>query len=295
MSIEINNLQKCFKKNQFVLKDINLNIGQGIFGLLGKNGAGKTTLMRMITTVLLPSSGDIRILGMESHCKNYEAIKKNIGYLPQEFGFYKNFTILDIMRFVSILKNMDQKNLDRLIGERLESVGLYKDRNKKYITLSGGMKRRVGLAQAMLNQPKILIVDEPTAGVDPEERIKIRKLLSQYAQNNTVLFSTHIIEDIEMTCTQLGIMNLGKILYSGNTKSLLDHTSEYLWEMTFKNLDELNRYEQSAKVLSYRQSDQNIIAKIIHETQPTPSSVKAIATLEDAYLYTIQKEGEFYE
>lgn len=222
MSIDIKGLEKRFNEKTIALNNINLNIGKGIFGLLGKNGSGKTTLMRIITTLMEPTKGNINILGLEYNKKNYEKIKKNIGYLPQEFGFYRDFTVLEIMNYLSILNNIDNSVKKDKIKKILNNVGMYDCRDKKYKQLSGGMKKRVGLAQAMLNEPKILIVDEPTAGVDPQERIKIRNLLNEYSQNNTVLFSTHIVEDIESTCNNLAILNEGNLVFNGDLKTLLD-------------------------------------------------------------------------
>ncbi|MDD4599411.1 MAG: ATP-binding cassette domain-containing protein [Lentimicrobiaceae bacterium] len=196
VTILVSNLVKQYSKNIVALKDVSLSIDKGMFGLLGRNGSGKTTLLRILTTLLEPTKGSIHVLGMESNRSNCMEIKKNIGYLPQEFGFYKEFTVSEIMEYICIMRGVDKGQQKQFITTVLEKVNMLDDRKKKYRQLSGGMKRRVGLAQAMLGNPPILIVDEPTAGVDPEERIRIRKLLSEYSQNNTVLFSTHIVEEI---------------------------------------------------------------------------------------------------
>ena len=217
MTIETGNLTKRYNSKVTALDDVSLSIGTGIYGLLGRNGSGKTTLMRLITTLIEPSEGSISVLGMDVNPKNREEIKRSIGYLPQEFGFYKDFTVSEIMEYICIMRGIDKKDIAGI----LEKVNLYSDRKKKYKELSGGMKRRVGLAQAMLGNPPILIVDEPTAGVDPQERIKIRKLLNEYAEKNTVLLSTHIIEDIEYMCDELAILDYGKLLFSGTVKELI--------------------------------------------------------------------------
>ncbi|EES50232.1 ATP-binding cassette domain-containing protein [Clostridium botulinum] len=282
MIIEIKDLEKKFNKNTIALHNINLNIGKGIFGLLGKNGSGKTTLMRIITTLMKPTKGQVNILGLESKAKNYEDIKKNIGYLPQEFGFYKDFTVLEIMNYISILANIEKFLMEGKIKKTLKSVGMYSDRKKKYKELSGGMKRRVGLAQAMLNEPKILIVDEPTAGVDPEERIKIRNLLNEYSQDNTVLFSTHIVEDIENTCNKLAILNEGKLIFNGNLSSLLKLASGTLWECSFLDKNEFNTFKDSHNVLSYKHEEQGITAKVINEVLPLKNSKPVKISLEEA-------------
>ncbi|MDU1003451.1 ABC transporter ATP-binding protein [Clostridium butyricum] len=291
MSIDIKGLEKRFNEKTIALNNINLNIGKGIFGLLGKNGSGKTTLMRIITTLMEPTKGNINILGLEYNKKNYEKIKKNIGYLPQEFGFYRDFTVLEIMNYLSILNNIDNSVKKDKIKKILNNVGMYDCRDKKYKQLSGGMKRRVGLAQAMLNEPKILIVDEPTAGVDPQERIKIRNLLNEYSQNNTVLFSTHIVEDIESTCNNLAILNEGNLVFNGDLKTLLDLAKGKLWECSFENLEAFNNFQINHNVLSYKREEDCIIAKVIDEKCPIKNSIPAKAYLEEAYVYITTRES----
>lgn len=291
MSIDIKGLEKRFNERTIALNNINLNIGKGIFGLLGKNGSGKTTLMRIITTLMEPTKGNINILGLEYNKKNYEKIKKNIGYLPQEFGFYRDFTVLEIMNYLSILNNIDNSVKRDKIKKILNNVGMYDYRDKKYKQLSGGMKRRVGLAQAMLNEPKILIVDEPTAGVDPQERIKIRNLLNEYSQNNTVLFSTHIVEDIESTCNNLAILNEGNLVFNGDLKTLLDLAKGKLWECSFENLEAFNNFQINHNVLSYKREEDCIIAKVIGEKCPIKNSIPAKAYLEEAYVYITTRES----
>ena len=229
MIIETNHLTKKYNNKTTALNDVSLSIGTGIYGLLGRNGSGKTTLMRILTTLIEPTEGTVSVLGMDINLKNKDEIKRNIGYLPQEFGFYKDFTIMEIMEYICIMRDIYKKDIESI----LEKVNLYGDRKKKYKELSGGMKRRVGLAQAMLGNPRILIVDEPTVGVDPEERIKIRRLLNEYAEKNTVLFSTHIIEDIEYICERLAILDYGKLLYSGELAGLLKSVEGKICECSF--------------------------------------------------------------
>lgn len=224
MTIQVVHLTQQFSKDTVALRDVSFTIGQGMFGLLGRNGSGKTTLMRILTTLLEPTMGSVHVLGMESNRLNAMEIKRNIGYLPQEFGFYKEFTVWEIMQYICMLRGITKDRQKRLITEVLEQVNMLTDKKKKYRQLSGGMKRRVGLAQAMLGNPPILIVDEPTAGVDPEERIRIRELLSEYSRNSTILFSTHIIEDIEHTCSKLAILEQGGLLYGGTLAELLAMT-----------------------------------------------------------------------
>lgn len=206
--IELLNVSKIYKNETVALDNISLNIGNGVFGLLGRNGAGKTTLLRILTTIIKPTKGEVNILG-------------NVGYMPQEFGFYKEFTVKEIMEYICILRNIDYKRNKVSIEILLENLNLKAQENKKYKNLSGGMKRRLGLAQAMIEEPEILIVDEPTAGVDPQERIRIRNLLLDYGKTHTVIFSTHIIEDIEHICTNLAILDYGKLLFCGSLDSAI--------------------------------------------------------------------------
>lgn len=220
--IEISNLSKIYKNETVALDNISLNIGTGVFGLLGRNGAGKTTLLRILTTILKPTEGDVNILGLELNEKNYKKIKQNVGYIPQEFGFYKEFTVKEIMEYVCILRNIDNQKSKAVIDNALKNLNLKAHKNKKYKNLSGGMKRRLGLAQAMLEEPKILIVDEPTAGVDPQERINIRNILREYGAEHTVIFSTHIIEDIEHICSKLAILDFGKLIFCGDVEKILN-------------------------------------------------------------------------
>lgn len=226
MTIVISNLVKQYSKDVVALKDVSLSIDKGIFGLLGRNGSGKTTLMRILTAILEPTKGTVQILNLESNRVNNMEIKRNIGYLPQEFGFYKEFTVFEILQYICLIRDIDKAQHEQLITEALEKVNMLEDTKKKFKELSGGMKRRVGLAQAILGTPPILIVDEPTAGVDPEERIRIRTLLRDYGQHKTVVLSTHIVEDIEYTCNKLAILEKGNLLFNGTLSELSEITSE---------------------------------------------------------------------
>ena len=206
MSIKIENLCMEYKKGIKSLDNINLSIESGIYGLLGENGAGKSTLMKILVTLLQPTNGMVDIDGIKLERKNYEQIKKNIGYLPQELGLYPNLTVQESLEYVGILNGMKKEDYQKQIDYYLEKTSLLEHRNKKNRQLSGGMKRRVGLVQALLHNPHILIVDEPTTGLDPEERIRIRNLLVDFANDRTVLFSTHVTEDLAATCDRLCIM-----------------------------------------------------------------------------------------
>jgi len=287
MTIQANNLTKKYSAKTTALNNISLDIGTGIFGLLGKNGSGKTTLMRIITTLLEPTQGELTVLNLDiSKKENQEIVKRNIGYLPQEFGFYKEYTILEIMEFICYMRGIQRTQQNDLIFNALEKVNLANEGKKKYRQLSGGMKRRVGLAQAILNNPQILIVDEPTAGVDPEERIAIRRFLGEYAQDKTVLFSTHIVEDIEYTCNKLAILDKGELLFSGSIKNLFQQVQGAMYEFVFNSHDGFKEFERNHKVISFRRDGDKVHAIVAYHDEPALNGGSAYnASLEEAYIY----------
>ena len=210
-SIEIKGLNKFYGKKQ-ALFDVNLSIHQGMFGLLGRNGAGKTTLMKTLATLLQKKDGEITVCGVP--IENAKEIRKIIGYLPQEFSMYPSMNVGEAMEYLAILSGLSGAERKERINALLKKVNLTEHRNKKVKALSGGMKRRLGIAQALLNNPKVLIVDEPTAGLDPEERVRFRNLLSEIAEDKIVILSTHIVGDIEATCEDIAIINEGRVIYN---------------------------------------------------------------------------------
>ncbi len=285
MSIQTLDLTKKYKPKATALNHVSLSIDTGIFGLLGKNGSGKTTLMRILTTLLTPTDGKVSILGMEATKTNQEEIKRNIGYLPQEFGFYKDFTVYEIMQYMCLLRGTEKSAQKTMIQDALEKVNLTSHSKKKYKQLSGGMKRRAGLAQAIMHSPPILIVDEPTAGVDPEERINIRKLLSNYAENHAVLFSTHIVEDIEYTCNQLAVLDGGNLLFTGALNELLQLADGKVYECEFDTLVQFQEFEQQHKVISFKRDDSKTRAIVISESTDLTNASLYRPSLEEAYVY----------
>lgn len=210
MSIKIADLTVTFKNQVTAVNHINLEISNGIYGLLGENGAGKTTLMRVLTTVLKPTGGTVSLDGILYSEGNYEKIQQKIGYLPQEIDLYPNLSVQECLEYMGELSGIPQQECKKRIKYYLEKTSLTEHRKKKMRQLSGGMKRRVGLVQALLNEPDFLIVDEPTTGLDPEERIRIRNLLVDFSENRTILFSTHVVEDLAATCSKLAVMKKGK-------------------------------------------------------------------------------------
>ena len=229
MSIHIEDLTVRFKNSVTAIDHADLDIPNGIFGLLGENGAGKTTLMRVLTTVLKPTNGMVTLDGILYSEGNYEKIQRKIGYLPQEIELYPNLTVQECLEYMGDLAGVPKAECRKRIDYYLKKTSLIEHRKKKMKQLSGGMKRRVGLVQALLNEPEFLIVDEPTTGLDPEERIRIRNLLVDFSENRTVLFSTHVVEDLAATCNQLAIMHKGSFLYAGSMKDLSEEAQGKIW------------------------------------------------------------------
>jgi len=216
--IVIENLSKNFGEIQ-ALKNVSLHIEKGMFGLIGRNGAGKTTFMRIIATLLNKSGGNVTVCGIPA--ENPKEIRKLIGYLPQDFSVYPNMRVYEAMDYLGVLSGLNKSVRKERINELLRKVNLSNSRKLKVKALSGGMKRRLGIAQALLHAPQVLIVDEPTAGLDPEERVRFRNLLCEIAGDRIVILSTHIVEDIEKTCEKIAVLKRGELFYNGTLKDFI--------------------------------------------------------------------------
>ena len=288
MTINIKGLTVEFNNGTKAIDNLNLNIEKGIYGLLGENGAGKTTLMRVLTTILPVSKGNILMNGINLEKNNYEMIQKQIGYLPQELEVYPSLTVRDSLEYLGRMSGIPKNICKDRIDYYLEKTGLIDKQNKKNKQLSGGMKRRVGLVQALLNEPPILIVDEPTTGLDPEERIKIRNLLVDFGETRTVIFSTHVIEDIASTCNKLGIMQKGNLIFNGEISELLKNAENHVWNCLITNEKEILELSRYATISSKQYVNGNIMTKIISEEKPRIDCIRAEVTLEDAYLYMMK-------
>lgn len=285
MSIKINDLTVTFKNKVTAIDHVNLEIPNGVFGLLGENGAGKTTLMRVLTTVLTSDSGTVSMDGI-SYCeKNYPEIQHRIGYLPQEIDLYPGLTVQECLEYMGGLSGIPRNKCRERIQYYLEKTSLTDHRRKKMRQLSGGMKRRVGLVQALLNDPEFLIVDEPTTGLDPEERIRIRNLLVDFSENRTVLFSTHVVEDLAATCNQLAIMKKGRFLYAGNMKELVGKAKGHVWLCHISEEIQAREIEKNYHISSKQLSENGVQMRLISNTRPNVDCVAAEPTLEDAYIY----------
>lgn len=281
MNIKIDNLKKSYGKKE-TLKGINLNINEGMFGLLGPNGAGKTTLMRILTTLIPKTDGNITIDNIDIN--NKKEIRKIIGYLPQDFSFYPAMSVYEAMDYLALLSGMKNKELRKnKIEYLLKKVNLQNHKKTKFKALSGGMKRRLGIAQALLHDPKIVIVDEPTAGLDPEERIRFRNLLRDFSDERIVILSTHIVEDVEFTCENLAILNEGELLYNGKVKELLKKAEGYVWTANIER-EELDDMRKKYPIISTVSEGQYIRVKIISEEKPLLNAENIKPSIEDAYM-----------
>lgn len=283
MELYMEHVTKQFK-DMTAVNDVSLQITPGVWGLLGANGAGKTTLMRMIAGIMKPSSGQVLYDGIpiEDLKERYRDV---FGYLPQEFGFYPEFTVKDYLEYVAVLKGLTERESKRRIGELLEQMTLSHVRNKKIIKLSGGMKRRVGIAQALLNEPEVLILDEPTSGLDPGERVRFRNLLSEFAHDRIVLISTHIVSDVEYIATQNAVMKDGKLLARGTTEELVKLVEGKVWAARIP-INCLPEYEHTLQIVNIRNEENGQISiRYLAEHPQTGDSTPAPPHLEDLYLW----------
>ncbi|MCD8355489.1 MAG: ABC transporter ATP-binding protein [Clostridia bacterium] len=293
MELIIEHMTKRFQ-DKTAVDDVSLQLMPGVWGLLGANGAGKTTLMRMIAGILRPTAGEIRYDGVEIGALG-AAWRNVFGYLPQEFGFYPEFTVKNYLEYITALKGLPKAEGKKRIDTLLDTLTLGDVRDKKIIKLSGGMKRRVGIAQALLNEPEVLVLDEPTSGLDPGERVRFRNLLSEFAQDRIVLISTHIVSDVEYIATRNAIMKDGKIISSGTTEELVREMDGKVWTACI-NASDLMRYEHEVCVVSVRnETDNRISIRYLAETPLIPLSAQAEPRLEDLYLWLfpqdVHKEG----
>lgn len=290
MELEIVNLTKCFGDFKAV-DDMNLKITNGVYGLLGVNGAGKTTLMKMLCTLLTPTSGQILCDGKDIRKMEGE-YRSQLGYLPQEFGYYPDFTVKDYLLYIASLKGLRPAIAKKRVLELLEQVGLTKAVNRRMKKLSGGMKRRVGIAQAILNDPEILILDEPTAGLDPTERVRFRNLISRLSEDRIVILSTHIVSDVEYIANEIWLMKDGRLLQRGSLNEILDSMPEKVWSLTVSQA-EAEKFMKDYKVSNMKTDRDSAQLRIISAQPPAPYAEAAAPNLEDVFLYYFgEKDGE---
>jgi ABC-2 type transport system ATP-binding protein len=288
MQIEIHKLNKIYHGGVHALNDLDLFIPSGMYGLLGPNGAGKTTLMRILAGILRPTSGELHIGAFDGNTeRGRTAVKRVLGYLPQDLGMYPDLSAREFLDYVGILKGMDQRKLrQQRVEELLEIVSLRDIANRKLKTFSGGMKRRIGIAQALLNDPQLLIVDEPTAGLDPEERIRFRNLLSEMAGNRTVLLSTHIVEDIAQTCRNLAVMKNGRAIFQGTTIDLIRETCGNVWLVTNEGI----KPQGDITVVSTMNMGATVQYRVVGELVSQEGAVAVEPNLEDSYVWLMREK-----
>lgn len=283
--IEIRDLTVKFKNGVTAINHASLDIPPGIYGLLGENGAGKTTLMRVLTTILKPSGGSVSLDGIKYEEKNYEMIQRKIGYLPQEIDLYPMLTVRECMEYLGELSGLDKKTYRSRMEYYLEKTGLADHGKKRMRQLSGGMKRRAGLVQALLSDPRFLIVDEPTTGLDPEERIRIRNLLVDFSRERTVLFSTHVVEDLAATCSRLSVMKKGEFLYSGSVKGMLERAKDHVFLCRTDDEMLIRQLSKKYHVSSRQYTEKGMQIRLISQEKPQAECTPCEVTLEDAYIY----------
>ena len=277
------------KKNPFkALDSVSLEIGSGMFGLLGPNGAGKTTLMRIICGILEQSRGTIRINDINLKEKR-EELQGLIGYLPQEFGTYENMTAYEFLNYQAILKNIyDKEQREKRVNYCISAVHLDKNKNQKIGSFSGGMKQRIGIAQTLLHLPRILVVDEPTAGLDPRERIRFRNLLVDLSRERIVIFSTHIIEDISSSCNRVAVLNRGKLCYLGDPQDMTNIAQGFVWQFKI-DAKEFEKINKDLWIVHHMRDGEKIRVRCLSDVQPYPDAKDVRPTLEDAYLWLLRK------
>lgn len=290
MELSVDRLTKHYG-SKIAVDCVSAVLKPGVYGLLGENGAGKTTLMRMICSILEATSGEVLYDGQ--NVTDMGADYRNLlGYLPQDFGYYPDYTAMEFLRYMSVLKGIPRKKAVKRCGELLEVTGLENVSAKKIKTFSGGMKQRLGIAQALLNHPRILILDEPTAGLDPKERVRFRNLLADYAGDKIVLLSTHIVSDIEAIADYVFIMKKGSFAAQGTVTDLIEQAEGKVWELEVPPA-EVHQWEKKVTISNLRHEDGHVVLRIVSDDKPSPQAAACHAALEDLYLYYFPvKEGD---
>lgn len=293
MELTLTALTKRFQ-DLTAVREVSCTLTNGVYGLLGVNGAGKTTLMRLLCTLLTPTSGQVSLDGQDIFQMGAE-YRRRLGYLPQDFGYYPDFSVFDYLLYIGSIKGLRPATARKRGEELLEQVGLTAARNKKMKRLSGGMKRRVGIAQAMLNDPEILILDEPTAGLDPSERIRFRNLLAELSQSRLVLLSTHIVSDVEHIAHQILLMKSGAIVQAGAPAELTAALPTGVWRVEVPQ-EQVEGCLRRFQVANLRTTGAGAELRILAPTPPAPQAVREPATLEDLFLHHFgERTGEDHD
>jgi ABC-2 type transport system ATP-binding protein len=290
MELRIENVSKQYAKNAWGLRDFSLRLVPGVLGLLGPNGAGKSTLMRIIATITRPTHGAVFWNGADI-ARQPDNLRRVLGYLPQDFGVYPNLSAVEFLTYISAVKGLNQKQARQRIDELVQLVNLTEAAHRPIGGFSGGMRQRVGIAQALLNDPQVLIVDEPTVGLDPEERVRFRNLISDLAGERLVLLSTHIVSDVEATATSIALINQGRLLQHALPEELLQAVEGRVWGWLVSS-SELTAIKTQHLVANTTRRVDGVLARIVSDSAPHPSAEPLQANLEDAYLHFINRQPE---
>tara|TARA_R110002126_G_scaffold277560_3_gene423569 strand:- start:9313 stop:10200 length:888 start_codon:yes stop_codon:yes gene_type:complete len=291
MELQISNLSKTYSNGVQALKNVSLTIPQGMFGLLGPNGAGKSSLMRTLATLQEADSGSVT-LGDIDILKDKSKVREILGYLPQEFGVYPKISSFDMLHHIAKLKGVSSKGERKdLVESLLNKTNLWHVRNKSLGTYSGGMKQRFGIAQALIGDPRLIIVDEPTAGLDPAERVRFHNLLSEIGENTIVILSTHIVEDVSNLCHNMAIICLGEVVAQGNPLDLTKNVAGKIWTKAIHKT-ELDNYQNDLQVISTHLKAGQTVIHVLSDEQPDNSFIKSAANLEDVYFAEITSRME---
>jgi len=285
MLMNIQNVSKQYQNRHWGLRDFTLELGPGVLGLLGPNGAGKSTLMRILATITKATTGSVTWNGKDI-ARSPNDLRAVLGYLPQDFGVYPNLSAVEFLEYIAAIKGLDAKSAKRRIDELLQVVNLVDAARRPLGGYSGGMKQRVGIAQALLNDPQLLIVDEPTVGLDPEERVRFRNLLSDLSGERIVILSTHIVSDVEATATRIVLINQGSLLCESSPEGLLKELEDKVWEWTASSAELVALKQKHIVSGTIRRSD-GVQVRVVSEGKPEASAQRAAPNLEDAYLYFI--------
>jgi ABC-2 type transport system ATP-binding protein len=289
MNLTIEHLSKQYRRDLWGLRQFDLEVGPGVIGLLGPNGAGKSTLMRMLATITRPSEGTVKWNGTDI-VKSPETLRSVLGYLPQDFGIYPNLSGLEFLEYMAAIKGMDAKSSRRRIDELLTVVNLVDAARRPLGGYSGGMKQRVGIAQALLNDPQLLIVDEPTVGLDPEERVRFRNLLSDLAGERIIFLSTHIVSDVEAAATEIVVINKGYKLLHAAPEKLLQRLEGKVWQWVVPSAD-LPALKQNHILSGTVRRQDGVQVRVVSDTAPAVEAQSLAPSLEDVYLYLVSQDG----
>ncbi|WP_256758464.1 ABC transporter ATP-binding protein [Cohnella sp. WQ 127256] len=291
MRLEINQVGKQYERNRWALNEINLQLVPGIIGLLGPNGAGKSTLMRILATISKPTKGTALWNGIDI-AKHPNELRSTLGYLPQDFGVYPHLNPVEFLQYIAALKGLNVRYMKSRILDLLELLNLHGAIKRPIGSFSGGMRQRIGIAQALLNDPRLLIIDEPTVGLDPEERIRFRNLLTDLSGERIIIFSTHIVSDIEATADQIAILSQGNLLAKSNPSQLLSRMQGKVWSVVISE-QELQDARSRWMISGTIRHEDGMLLRIVSDIPPLPHAAQVSPSLEDAYLYirSAQEEG----